>query len=659
MTDVGELGGAVHIDDVAGFDVAMDEPVLVQVFQGRGQGQPKLDAFLRREFPARREFGAQRPWHVPDWIDPSTGRPVIRRLHDREEETRCIVPPHVQHVDQPGMRSRDRHEVLQAAELAFIRDIARERVAFHDLDGVIESNGVAREPDFAVGAFSDPPHQRVIRDHESAVPCPGGLGLRSARGLSQRPVQDISFEPEPMEMTPERPGERGGNLRERDDGPWKPAMIPRGFEFEDNEEQDGEYQQRNTAGRQGSRATESNAECQAGEQHQQPLVARGPSSQSIVADQVQERRRAELDSRRVFGGPERIRRAELIGLFAGLQRGGSGANEDRLVREPAGGPTRHVAVADVRQRQGRPVIIQPATRHACVRNRADAPAGRHGCADGQARLMFRTRVVLPRDTSGTCVHVHFGDAPAGRRVEKFRQRQERLFDENLAARRMVQSGGKDNAAVSFDGAGQVRIGFGCARLGKHDVEHDQPAAVVCQPVEQLRVKIAVPVGCADLTQLVKRSVVHVDEHQIVGRRSSVQQEKQIVTEKDRPAAGHEQRAADTRAQETARQSAPPGHRRFVDLVHLARVPEAYAKRPRLDSEIPPAISFRWVPCPGQSASDEVEIRNPGLPTAATQFLIAGWKFDPKPPGLAKWILDLRSRQAPRILGDGLMLRPRS
>ncbi len=71
--------------------------------------------------------------------------------------------------------------------------------------------------------------------------------------------------------------------------------------------------------------------------------------------------------------------------------------------------------------------------------------------------------------------------------------------------------------------------FRIVRCAEKRIQHDQRAAVVRQPVQQLRVQGAIPRLFTHLMKLVERGIIHQDKRDLVGRGMIAETEQIIVT----------------------------------------------------------------------------------------------------------------------------------
>jgi hypothetical protein len=160
--DVGQLGDAVHENDVRGLDVTMDQPVLVHVRQALRQHQRHFHARLESQPPLRRHFAPQGLWDVTRRIDLLTALHTIRHFHHVVEAQ--LSAANLRHVHQPLVRPRDGLELLDAVELALERPGVIERVSIHDLHSAVGAHDVACQPYLAVGTAPNAAQQLVAGD---------------------------------------------------------------------------------------------------------------------------------------------------------------------------------------------------------------------------------------------------------------------------------------------------------------------------------------------------------------------------------------------------------------------------------------------------------------------------------------------------------------
>ena len=183
--DVRQLGHATDENDVAGFDVAMDQARAMQGRQAAAEGQEVAEAvhhrqpavFLRRRPQGRGDVAARisrglrrlRRIRGTDRGRPR-GRNVIRSLrrvrefHHIVETPFAVVAPDLQDVHQAFMRARHRLELQHSRELALVGSGAGETGTPHHLDRPERPDGGAGEPDITIGSGSDPQEKFVVRD---------------------------------------------------------------------------------------------------------------------------------------------------------------------------------------------------------------------------------------------------------------------------------------------------------------------------------------------------------------------------------------------------------------------------------------------------------------------------------------------------------------
>ena len=198
--DVRQLGDAADEDDVVRLDVAVAQAVGVERAEGFGQGNAEGETLVHGQAAAVVQGGAQGARRVGDGVGEGAARgAVVGQFHDVVEETARVVPPDLEDVHEPGVRTADRLEGHHAVELAAEGAFAVEVVAPDDLDGAPGSRGDgAGEPDFAVGAAPDAA-QHLVVGHDRARTLAaevGGEGREERVGGGRRGGQAPGMLPE-------------------------------------------------------------------------------------------------------------------------------------------------------------------------------------------------------------------------------------------------------------------------------------------------------------------------------------------------------------------------------------------------------------------------------------------------------------------------------
>jgi hypothetical protein len=150
----------------------MDQPVIVQVRQGRRERQADLDAFIHRQPALRLQFvfqGARDVGGVRRTGEGCSRAPrsafhigVVRQLHHVVEVTRLLVPADVENFHLAFVRERDRLEPLDAFELALEGLIVLERATGNNFDGAVGAQRTASEPHVTIGTDPDAAEQFVV-----------------------------------------------------------------------------------------------------------------------------------------------------------------------------------------------------------------------------------------------------------------------------------------------------------------------------------------------------------------------------------------------------------------------------------------------------------------------------------------------------------------
>src|ERR1041385_3364866 len=155
--DIGQLWFAVNVDNVGGFDIAMDEPSLVEKTQAVGQRQAELDTFVDGERGAALKIFAQRLGVVSARVKWLPAGEVVRQLHQVVKIARIIVSPDVQDMDQTGMAPGDGVEILDSLERAFIQSRVRKVGAVNTLNRAIGADDVGADQTLAEGPDANTP----------------------------------------------------------------------------------------------------------------------------------------------------------------------------------------------------------------------------------------------------------------------------------------------------------------------------------------------------------------------------------------------------------------------------------------------------------------------------------------------------------------------
>ena len=164
QANVGELGNSADKDDVGGLDIAMAQPLVVQMAQGRRQFDAEAQNLLDRQVLSDLQNGSERACLVDRWVNLLSGGQIIRHLHNTVERIALGAAAHVQHLHQSGVGSRDWLKLAHALELAFVRALVRERRARHHFNRSKGAHHTASQPHFAVAATADQPEEFVVRN---------------------------------------------------------------------------------------------------------------------------------------------------------------------------------------------------------------------------------------------------------------------------------------------------------------------------------------------------------------------------------------------------------------------------------------------------------------------------------------------------------------
>ena len=139
-TDVRELGLSLDENDIGGLDIAVNQAVLVQIFQGRGEREPELKAFAYRQFVSCFDFAPQCFGGVSGGIERGGGLNIIRQFHDVKEISGGVASAGVEgFLDTAFVAAGNRLEFLDAFVFAFVWAGVAETFAIDDLAGEIIS----------------------------------------------------------------------------------------------------------------------------------------------------------------------------------------------------------------------------------------------------------------------------------------------------------------------------------------------------------------------------------------------------------------------------------------------------------------------------------------------------------------------------------------
>src|ERR1035438_4434922 len=79
----------------AAFDVAMDQPVVVQMAERRSERQPEVQTLVERKPAALFELTTQRPRLVVFRVNPLAAMLVVRQFHHIVEIAVAVIAPYV------------------------------------------------------------------------------------------------------------------------------------------------------------------------------------------------------------------------------------------------------------------------------------------------------------------------------------------------------------------------------------------------------------------------------------------------------------------------------------------------------------------------------------------------------------------------------------
>ena len=181
QTDVGQFGTAVDEDDVGRFDVAVRQPVLVQVVECLGKAQADVQTIRRG--PALTcgtgVVGAQGAWLVFHRVDVAAAIGIIAEFHHVIVERLAIrAAADVQDVHQRRVIAREWLELQDAFKLTLEAAFVLEILAPHHFHRAQCASDATCQPYFPVGAAADLAEHLVIRDDRA-----GADSSRHLRGL--------------------------------------------------------------------------------------------------------------------------------------------------------------------------------------------------------------------------------------------------------------------------------------------------------------------------------------------------------------------------------------------------------------------------------------------------------------------------------------------
>ena len=153
--DVGEAGLDVDVEDVARFDVAVDEVVVVEMPEGGGNGASGGEAFGHGQGRGGLEPSGEGVRVVVFGVDVSTGVAIIGARHDVIEGAGGFVMADLKDVDDAFVFAGNGLEAPDAFQFAFVRADVFEAIAVDDFYGAEFVQRGAGEPDFAVAAPAD------------------------------------------------------------------------------------------------------------------------------------------------------------------------------------------------------------------------------------------------------------------------------------------------------------------------------------------------------------------------------------------------------------------------------------------------------------------------------------------------------------------------
>src|SRR6185503_11133841 len=124
------------------------------------------------------------------------------------EKSLRIVTAYVQDMDQPRVRARHRHKLLNAFELPFVRHITRECFSLHNFDCMKGTDRVPRQPDLTISTLANATNECVIRDRKTAFLSSRRLCcFCKTRGLDECAFEHFLLKFQSMEVTSQRPAE--------------------------------------------------------------------------------------------------------------------------------------------------------------------------------------------------------------------------------------------------------------------------------------------------------------------------------------------------------------------------------------------------------------------------------------------------------------------
>src|SRR6266699_619629 len=111
----------------------MNQLMLMQMFQSRGQLQTDSDALGGGEPLVTRDFVGKISRRVRLWINCLTRNLIITCLHRVIKALWIFIAPDVKDVNESWMRARNRHELFKSAKLTIIGRFGRQSISIDNL----------------------------------------------------------------------------------------------------------------------------------------------------------------------------------------------------------------------------------------------------------------------------------------------------------------------------------------------------------------------------------------------------------------------------------------------------------------------------------------------------------------------------------------------
>ena len=179
QSNVSEFGPAMHEDDVARLDIAVDEMLPVEQSESTNHVERETEAVGRGQAAQTFEVGAERArnigfkfsvWSFALVRITRTRRPGlcprngIGQFHHVIKVAFRIVASNMEHMDQSAGTARHRLVALNTRKLALVGAVTFKLSPLNDLHRSQGAHDVARQPHFAIRTTPDGPQQLVVGD---------------------------------------------------------------------------------------------------------------------------------------------------------------------------------------------------------------------------------------------------------------------------------------------------------------------------------------------------------------------------------------------------------------------------------------------------------------------------------------------------------------